>query len=159
MAEKKKTTKKKVTKKKAKEKEDPKPKKDPKEEEEDFIEKEDTSDWTEDLIEDDNEAPEEVDIEKLKFTKLKDLSRGMEHINIEATIDFVGEPMTRGYGEDPFAIGFLKDSTGEIKISFWSDDIKKAKPKKKVRVIDCGVGEFRGQLQVYPNRKRGIEFI
>lgn len=114
--------------------------------------------WTDDLVEDVEEV-EEVDISKLKFSKIKDLEIGMQNINIEAKVDFVGDAMGKGYGEDPFAIGFLKDETGEIKISFWGEDIKKAKPKKKVRIIGASISEFRGQKQVNPDRRRGIDFI
>ena len=129
---------------------DKKKKQDDKAEEEEF--------WTDDLV-DDVEEIEEVDISKLKFTDIKDLEIGMTDVNIEAKVDFVGEAMGKGYGEDPFAIGFLKDDTGEIKISFWGDDIKKAKPKKKVRIIGARISEFRGQKQVNPDRQRGIDFI
>ncbi|MBW2965251.1 hypothetical protein KY363_07375, partial [Candidatus Woesearchaeota archaeon] len=90
---------------------------------------------------------------------IKELVVGMEHINIEATIDFVGDTMGQGYGEAPFAIGFIKDSTGEIKVSFWGEDLKKAKTGKKVRILNATIGEFREQLQVYPDKRRGIEFI
>lgn len=119
----------------------------------------DDSDWTEDLVEDEEEPLEELDVKKLKFSKIKELVVGMEHINIEATIDFVGDTMGQGYGEAPFAIGFIKDSTGEIKVSFWGEDLKKAKTGKKVRILNATIGEFREQLQVYPDKRRGIEFI
>lgn len=127
-----------------------KSKEDKSEDEDDF--------WTDDL-EEDVEELEELDVRKLKFTKLKDLEVGMDDVNIEATIDFVGDTMGKGFGEDPFAIGFLKDGTGEIKVSFWGDDIKKAKPRKKVRILQASVSEFRGQLQINPDRRRGIEFL
>lgn len=123
-----------------------------KEQDEDFWEEDD-------VLEEDVEEDEDVDVSKTKFTKLKDLEVGMEHVNIEATIDFVGDVMGKGYGEAPFAIGFLKDDSGEVKITFWGDDIKSAKPKKKVRVMNCSIGEYRNQLQIYPDRKKGVEFI
>ncbi|MFH1064155.1 MAG: hypothetical protein V1729_03685 [Candidatus Woesearchaeota archaeon] len=117
--------------------------------------------WSdEDLIEDHEEiALEDIDIDSLEFTKLKDLKLDMKDVNIVATIDFVGETHGKGYGEDPFAIGFLRDGTGEIKMTFWGDDLQSAKPKKKVRIIKASVGEYRGQLQLYPNRQIGIEFL
>ena len=121
-----------------------------KEEDEDF--------WTDELVEDEDEL-EEIDVSKLKFTKIKDLKVGMDDVNVEATIDFVGDVQGKGYGEDPYAFGFLRDSTGEIKVSFWGDDLQQAKPKKKVRIIGASVSEFRGQLQINPDRRRGIEFI
>ena len=83
----------------------------------------------------------------------------MENVNITAKIDFIGSTSGKEYGDEPYAIGFLKDETGEIKLTFWGDDIKKAKKGKPVRVIGCDVTEFRGQLQVNPDRRRGIEFL
>ncbi len=123
--------------------------------------KEEDDDWTdEDLVEDhENIDMEEIDIDSLEFTKLKDLKLDMTDVNIVATIDFVGETHGKGYGEDPFAIGFLRDKTGEIKMTFWGDDLKEAKPKKKIRIIKASVGQYRGQLQLYPNRQIGIEFL
>jgi ssDNA-binding replication factor A large subunit len=123
--------------------------------EEEFWEESDEEDETPE----EEEPLEEIDVSKLKFTKIKDLKIGMEDVNVEATIDFVGETYGKGFGQDPYAIGFLKDSTGEIKISFWGDDIKKAKPKKKVRIINASVSSFRDQLQLNPNRRRGVEFL
>jgi hypothetical protein len=126
-----------------------------KKKEEEMIEDEDL--WTDEL-EEDNEL-EEVDVKKLRFTKIKDLKVGMENINVQATIDFVGGIAGKEYGDEPYAVGFLKDETGEIKLTFWGDDIKKAKKGKQVRVIGCDVTEFRGQLQINPDRRRGIEFL
>ena len=125
--------------------------------------KKEEDEWSdEDLVEEKEEfEKEDIDISKLKFTKIKDLVEGMTDINIEATVDFVGETYGKGFGEDPFAIGFIKDDSGEIKISFWGEDIPKAraKPKKKVRIIKASVGSYRDQLQVYPDRAIGIEFV
>jgi hypothetical protein len=130
-----------------------------KKEEDDILdESSDDDDW-DDELDDEEQEPEEIDESKVTFTALKNLASGMEHVNIKATIDFVGGVQGQGYGEDPFAIGFLKDDTGEIKMTFWGEDIKKAKKGRKVRVINCSVGEFRGQIQLYPDRKRGVEFV
>ncbi len=115
--------------------------------------------WTDDLVEDSETELEDIDVSKVKFTKLKDLICGMQEINLIGVIDFVGPIQGKGYGEDPFAVAFIKDASGEVKITFWGDDTKIAKPGKKIRVIDCSIGEYNGQLQVYPNRQRGIEFI
>ncbi|MBW2971557.1 hypothetical protein KY359_00845 [Candidatus Woesearchaeota archaeon] len=142
MAKKKKT----VAKKKAKEKKE-------EEMEDDF--------WSdEDLEEDmDSEALEELDISKLKFTKIKDLKEGMEDVNVEGVIDFIGDVQGKDYGQEPFTIGFIKDSSGEIKLTFWGKDVVKAKEGKRVRVINAAVTSFRDQLQLNPDRRRGIEFI
>lgn len=127
------------------------------EEDEDFWSDED--ELEDDMLKDAEAEVEDIDVKKLKFTKIKDLEVGMEDVNIEATIDFVGEIRGKEYGDAPFALGFLKDKTGEVKITFWGDDSAKAKAGMKVRVLKCGVGQFRGQLQLYPHKSLGIEFL
>ncbi len=128
-------------------------------EEEDFW---DTESEPEDNIHSDSsdtEELEDIDIKKLKFVKIKDLSRGMTDINIEVTIDFVGEIWGRGYGEEPHAVGFVKDDTGEVKMTFWGDACRKAKKGKKIRIIKGYVTEYAGQLQLNANRNIGVEFL
>lgn len=125
----------------------------------DTSEDEDEDFWTDDLVEDEDEELEELDPKKLKYTKIKDLKVGMEDVHVEATIDFVGDIMGKEYGDEPFALGFLKDDTGEVKITFWGEACKKAKKGMEVRVLQGSVTEFRGQTQLNPHRKRGIEFL
>ncbi len=123
--------------------------------EEDFW---DTEEEPEDRIHDDEDT-EVLDPDKLEYTKLKDLKTGMEDVNVVATIDFVGELMGRGFGEEPRAIGFIKDKTGEIKITFWGEAARTAKKGMKIRVMKGFVSEYRGQVQLNSNRAYGVEFI
>jgi ssDNA-binding replication factor A large subunit len=113
--------------------------------------------WTDELVED--EQAEEVDLKKLKFAKIKELKLGMEGVNVTAKIDFIGNTGGKEYGDEPYAVGFIRDETGEVKLTFWGDDIKKAKKGKPIRVINGYVSEYKGQLQLNPDRARGIEFI
>jgi len=119
----------------------------------------DEDELEDDMLKDDEADLEGLDLTKLKFTKLKDLEKGMEDVNIEATIDFVGEVRGKEYGDAAFALGFVKQGGTEIKITFWKDDIKEAKQGRKVRIIKCSIGEYMGQLQIYPHKKLGIEFL
>jgi hypothetical protein len=132
-----------------------------KEEESDFEDMEGDDDddefWTDD--EEDSEELEEIDLKKIKFNKIKELKSGMEGVNIEAAVDFVGGVQGKEYGEEPRAIGFLKDDTGEVKLTLWGDDIKKAKKGRKVRILQASVSDYKGQIQLNPHRKRGIEFL
>jgi ssDNA-binding replication factor A large subunit len=105
------------------------------------------------------EPDEETDEKDVKFYKISELKTGMEGVSVTATIDFVGNTMGKEYGEEPFAMGFLKDATGEIKVTFWGEDIKKAKKGKKVKILDGYVSEFKGQIQLNCKRKKGIEFV
>ena len=126
----------------------------------------DDSEWDEDLEDEEtepeteeDEGPSSPEDKKPKFTKIKDLKEGMEEVNVEAEVDFIGETYGKGFGEAPYAIGFIKDSTGEIKMTFWADDVKKAKKGVKVRVMGAAVTTYKEQLQLSPNRKRGVDFI
>ena len=127
------------------------------------VEEDDKGYWdTEDELEEHMNVDvdeEKVDVSKLKFTKIADLSRGMDDVNVEAEIDFVGELMGRGFGEEPRAIGFIKDDTGEIKMAFWGDDARTAKKGKKIRVVKGYVSEYNGQIQLNASRGHPIEFI
>ena len=78
----------------------------------------DDDELEDDMLKDAEEEVADIDVSKLKFTKIKDLELGMEDVNIEATIDFAGEVRGKEYGDAPFALGFLKDKTGEVKITF-----------------------------------------
>ncbi|MBN1544045.1 hypothetical protein JW898_01130 [Candidatus Woesearchaeota archaeon] len=117
--------------------------------------------WSDEDLEEDMDAEEleEIDVSKLKFTKIKDLKEGMEDVNVEGTIDFIGDVQGKDYGQEPYAIGFIKDSTGEIKLTFWGDNVAKAKEGKKVRIVKASVTSFREQLQLNPDRRIGIEFV
>jgi hypothetical protein len=121
-------------------------------------------DWEDNVEEEpaeqeEEEAVPEVDITKLKFTKINGLKDGMEDVNVEAEVDFLGETYGKGFGEAPYAIGFIKDKTGEIKMTFWGDDVKKAKPGVKIRVIGGMVNTYRDQIQLNADRKRGVDFV
>ena len=134
--------------------------KEEKKDEDDFEETEDDDDdelWTDE--DEETEKLEEIDIKKIKFTKAKELQTGMEGVNVEAVVDFVGSVQGKEYGEEPRAIGFLKDDSGEVKITLWGDDIKKAKKGRKVRILQASVTDYKGQVQLNPHRKRGIDFL
>ncbi len=128
-------------------------------------EDEDGDFWSDDDLKDESLNEETDDVvedpkKELKFVKIKELKEGMEDVNVEGTVDFIGEVQGKEYGEQPRATGFIKDETGEVRITFWGDDIKKAKQKKaKVRIIKAAVRAFRGDKQLYPSRKNGVEFF
>ena len=143
----------------------PKEKKTPEVSKEEKSEDWDDTYWDEDDLVDhidkgeETESLDDIDQSKLKFTKIKDLKVGMDDVNVEGTIDFIGDK--RGgsnYGAALYSHGFIKDATGEIKCTFWNEDIDKAKVGKKVKIIKGNVTEFRGTLQLNGNRDLGIIF-
>jgi hypothetical protein len=113
--------------------------------------------WTDE--EDEGEELVEIDPKKVKFTKIKELKTGMEGVNVEAVVDFVGGVQGKEYGEEPRAIGFIKDDSGEIKVTLWGDDIKNARKGRRLRILQASVTDYKGQVQINPHRKRGIDFL
>lgn len=115
--------------------------------------------WSDENLVEDVEEVEELDEDNLKITKIKDLEPGMDNVHVKGVIDFIGDTQGKDYGEEPYAIGFIKDDSGEIKLTFWGDDVKKAKKGQKIMIIDGYVSEFREQKQLNPNRQRGAKFL
>ncbi len=92
--------------------------------------------------------------------KIKDLTKGMRDIELVAEVDFLGEKRsTSGFDNDIFVHGYVKDETGEIKMTFWNDDIKKAKPGKKFRIKKGYTTTYNGELQLNVDKETPLEFI
>ncbi len=92
--------------------------------------------------------------------KVKDLKVGMKDVDVEVTVDFLGEKRTTdGFNNDTFIVGFVKDETGEIKMLFWNEDVKKAKPGKKAKIAKGYVTEFKGTLQLHTSKEKGVQWI
>lgn len=133
-------------------------------EDEDWVVDDEENSEEDDFLQDESD---EVGVEEQErstapvLTKINQLKNGMNHVTVEAKIDFVGEGNRKGagYGENIYVPAFLKDETGEIKLMFWNDDARKAKAGKKVRVVDGFVSQFRGELQLNTNKKKGAEFL
>ena len=92
--------------------------------------------------------------------KIKDLRVGMKDVDITVEIDFLGERRrTSGFDNDNLVPAIVKDETGEIQFTFWNDDIKKAKPGKKVKIEDGYVTEYNGQLQLRNLKEKKVIFL
>ena len=88
--------------------------------------------------------------------QIKDLTPGMEKVDIELTVDFVG-PIKKGeYGESPNVRTYLRDENNdEVPMTFWGDLCRKVKKGMKVKVKNGFTTEFRGDMQL--NYKEGEE--
>ncbi len=92
--------------------------------------------------------------------KIKDLKNGMKEVDIVVEIDFLGEKRTSsGFGADNFRQAYVKDETGEIKLTFWNEDIQKAKPKKKVKITNGYVTVYNMELQLNASKDNPLEFL
>ncbi|RLE37603.1 hypothetical protein DRJ17_06215 [Candidatus Woesearchaeota archaeon] len=85
--------------------------------------------------------------------QVKDLKPGMDKVEIELTVDFVGQIRKGEYGESPNVRTYLRDETGEIAMTFWGDLCRKVKKGMKVKVKNGYVTEYKGDLQL--NYKEG----
>jgi len=94
--------------------------------------------------------------------KIKDLSNGLNDVDIIVTVDFLGynNKSNRGYGDDYILQqSMVKDETGEIKMTFWNDDAKKVKEGSKVQIIEGYVSMYKGELQLNANKEKGLKFL
>jgi ssDNA-binding replication factor A large subunit len=91
---------------------------------------------------------------------VKDLKPGMKDVNIQLKVDFLGEKRRGdGFGGDIFKIGFATDETGEVKMLFYNDDCKAAKEGQMIHIKGGYVTEWNGQIQLHPDKKKGIKFL
>ena len=92
--------------------------------------------------------------------KIKDLRVGMKDVDITVEIDFLGEKRrTSGFDNENLVPAIVTDETGEIQMTFWNDDIKKAKPGLKVRVEGGYVSAYNGQLQLRNTKENKVIFL
>jgi len=81
--------------------------------------------------------------------KIKDLKDGMQDVDLEVQIDFIGNSnQSKSYGDQPYAITFVKDDTGEIRMTFFGDDAAKVVEGAKVSVKKGFVTSYNDQLQL-----------
>jgi len=82
--------------------------------------------------------------------KVKDLKSGQGKIDIELEIVSKGEirnfDTPRASGRVCNAAG--KDSTGEIKISLWNEQIDQIEEGKKIKIENGYVSEYKGEKQL-----------
>ena len=100
-------------------------------------------------------------ITQKQYTKISELSRGCNGVNITLKIDFLGDKKrTQGYGDSSYMQAFLTDDEGgEIQMTFWNQQIPKAMKAKYVKVTNGYVSEYMGQLQLRCKEENPPEFL
>ena len=90
--------------------------------------------------------------------KVKDLKEGMQDVDIEVEVDFLGQNNnTAGYGDQNFTLTYVKDETGEIKMTFFGDQATKIKEGTKVKLKGGYVSKYRDQLQLSYSQDSTLE--
>jgi len=92
---------------------------------------------------------------------ISELKTGQGKVDVEAEIVSIEEP--REY--DKFGKKFrvanatIKDDSGEIKVSFWNDEIEKVAVGKKIKITNGYVSEFKGEKQLSAGKFGTLEVL
>ncbi len=93
--------------------------------------------------------------------QVKDLKPRQGNVDITLEVIEVGE--TREFqkfgntGRVANVIG--KDSTGQVKVSLWNDDIDKVKEGDHIKITNGWVSEFQGEKQLSAGRLGKLEVV
>lgn len=89
-----------------------------------------------------------------KLMTLSELKKDMDCVTVEIIIDFVGKRnRSLAYGEDKFIPVIVKDSTGEMNLTFFGDACDEIAQGMKLRLTNLYVNEYKGNLQLNTSRK------
>lgn len=82
--------------------------------------------------------------------KIADLKSGQGKVDITVTVKTIDEPRTFDkFGKQiTVANATVVDSSGEIKLTLWNDEIKNIKEGSIIKVTNGYVNEFKGELQL-----------
>jgi replication factor A1 len=82
--------------------------------------------------------------------KICDIKANQGKIDVECEILTMEEPrIFNKFGKElKVSNAMVKDDSGEIKMSFWNDDIAKVSPGKKIKVKNGYCSEFKGEKQL-----------
>jgi len=93
--------------------------------------------------------------------KISELKPGQGKVDIDVEIMSLEEPraFNKFGNEIKVANAIVKDDSGEIKMSFWNQDIDKVKPGMKIKVTNGYVSEFKGEKQLSTGKFGKFEAI
>lgn len=93
--------------------------------------------------------------------QVSDLKAGQGKVDIEVRVKSKAEPRTfNKYGKDlKVANAVVSDSSGEISMSLWNDDIDKVKEGDALRITNGYVSEFNGTKQLTAGKFGKMEII
>jgi len=92
---------------------------------------------------------------------IKDLQPRQGKVDIEVDIVDVGEVREfEKFGKSGrVATAIAKDSSGDIKLTLWNDDIDKVKSGDKVKIANGYVNEWQGELQLTTGKFGTLEVV
>jgi len=92
---------------------------------------------------------------------ISELQPGQGKVDIQLKIISIDEPRTfNKYGKEfRVANALVQDSSGQIKLSLWNDDISKVKAGQKIKIINGYVSEFKGEKQLSTGKYGSLEVL
>jgi len=93
--------------------------------------------------------------------KIAEIKAGQGNIDVEVEIISIEEPRTfEKFGKElKVANAMVKDDSGEIKMSFWNQDIEKISPGMKIKITNGYASEFKGEKQLTTGKFGKFEAI
>jgi len=93
--------------------------------------------------------------------EIKDIQAGQGKIDVVVDIVSVEEPRTfEKFGrQGKVANAVAKDSSGEIKMSLWNEQVDLVKAGMKVHVVNGWCSEFRGEKQLSTGKFGRLEVV
>jgi len=93
--------------------------------------------------------------------EIKDLQIGQGDIDLVAEVVDIGEVREfEKFGKKGrVATARIKDSSGEINLSLWNEDVDRVKTGQRLHLINCYVGEWQGEPQLTTGRFGKIEVL
>ena len=94
--------------------------------------------------------------------KISDLKPGTGNANVNAEVIAIEEPrevVTKFGKKTRVASATIKDSSGEITLSLWGDDIEKVAIGDKIQIENGWVSEFKGTPQLTAGKYGKITIV
>ena len=93
--------------------------------------------------------------------KISELQPNQGKIDIEVEIVSLDEPkeFEKFGNKGKVANAMVKDDSGEIKMSFWNQDIEKISPGMKIKITNGYVSEFKGEKQLSAGKFGTLEVL
>lgn len=92
---------------------------------------------------------------------IKEIQARQGKIDVEGEITDLGEirEFNKGGGKLRVCDAKLKDSSGEIKLSLWNDEVDKVKVGDRIKIINGYCGEYQGEKQLSAGKYGKMEII
>ena len=100
--------------------------------------------------------------DRSEYLKIKNLKPGMKGVNLKARVLTISQPrqaLTRYDTYILFAIAFLADETGKVKLTLWNGRINSLSVNDKVEIENAEVTAFRGETQLKIGKKGRLRVI